>query len=111
MWLNAFTSYGWLGGFGYIALALWTLAAATPLLFKPRPWQGLVQCAYAIFIGHLMIHNVIDNDHWRHLFLLYGLLWGTIAAEKMARRAERSRAAAEADDARPLIEYAPPRPG
>jgi hypothetical protein len=25
---------------------------------------------------------VIDNDHWRHLFLLYGILWGIIAAEK-----------------------------
>jgi len=111
MWLKGFTTYGWLGGFAYIALALWTLAAATPLIFKPRPWQGLVQCVYATFIGHLMIHNVIDNDHWRHLFLIYGLLWGAIAAEKLAKRQARRRVAAEADHTRPLIEYAPPRPG
>ncbi len=85
MWLKGFTVYGWLGGISYIVLVLWTLAAATPLLFKPRPWQGIVQCTYAAFVGHLIIHNVIDNDHWRHVFLIYGILWGAIAAEKMHR--------------------------
>ena len=38
MWLKGFTVYGWLGGFAYIILVLWTLAAASPLLFKPPPW-------------------------------------------------------------------------
>jgi hypothetical protein len=32
--------------------------------------------------GQILIHNVIDNDHWRHLFLLYGILWGIIAADR-----------------------------
>ena len=90
MWLKGFTAYGWLGGFAYIVLAAWTLAAAAPLLFKPRPWQPIVQCTYAVFLGHLFIHNVIDSDHWRHLFLMYGILWGAIAAEKMMAR-KRSR--------------------
>lgn len=97
-WLKGFTVYGWLGGFAYIILAVWTLAAAFPLLFKPRPWQPLVQCTYAVFVGHLLIHNVIDNDHWRHLFLIYGILWGAIAAEKMRRRGIGPRA-----DARPMF--------
>jgi O-antigen ligase len=92
-WLKAFTTYGWLGGFSYAILAIWTLAAATPLVFKPRPWQPLVQCTYAVFVGHLLIHNVIDANHWRHLFLIYGILWGAIAAEKMSQR-EAGRAAA-----------------
>ena len=86
MWLKGFTTYGWLGGFSYIILAAWTLAAAFPLLFRPRPWQPFIQCVYVVFVGHLFIHNVIDNDHWRHLFLIYGVLWGTIAAEKMMKR-------------------------
>jgi hypothetical protein len=93
MWLKGFTTYGWLGGFAYIALAVWTLVAATPLLFKPRPWQPIVQCLYAVFVGHLLIHNVIDNDHWRHLFLIYGMLWGAIAAEKLTARRRRRAAA------------------
>ena len=86
MWLKGFTTYGWLGGFSYIILATWTLAAAFPLLFKPRPWTPFIQCTYVVLLGHLFIHNVIDNDHWRHLFMIYGLLWGAIAAEKMLRR-------------------------
>ncbi|MEQ9691176.1 MAG: hypothetical protein RLO48_15715, partial [Bauldia litoralis] len=109
MWLKGFTTYGWIGGFAYIALAIWTLAAATPLLFKPRPWQTFVQCVYVVFVGHLLIHNVIDNDHWRHVFMLYGLLWGAIAAEKLHRRAGRQRIATAVQP--PLIEYAAPRPG
>ena len=93
-WLKGFTVYGWLGGFSYAILAIWTLAAATPLLFKPRPWQPMIQCTYAVFVGHMLIHNVIDANHWRHLFLIYGILWGAIAAEKLRQRAERRRALA-----------------
>ena len=89
MWLKGFTTYGWLGGFAYIILVAWTLAAAAPLLFKPRPWQPIVQCTYVVFLGHVFVHNVIDNDHWRHLYLMYGLLWGAIAAEKMFARQRR----------------------
>ncbi|MCB1494935.1 MAG: hypothetical protein KDJ86_04045 [Bauldia sp.] len=92
MWIKGFTTYGWIGGFAYIALAIWTLVAATPLIFKPRPWQAIIQCTYVVFVGHLLIHNVIDNDHWRHVFLIYGMLWGGIAAEKLAVRSERLRA-------------------
>lgn len=109
MWLKGFMTYGWLGGFSYVILVLWTLAAATPLLFKPRPWQAAFQCVYAVFVGHLLIHNVIDNDHWRHLFLIYGLLWGTIAAEKMHVRRMR-RAAAQVVPLREAIPRAPPVP-
>ena len=90
MWLKGFTTYGWLGGFSYIILAAWTLAAGAPLLFRRRPWQGIAQCAYVVLLGHVLIHNVIDNDHWRHLFLIYGMLWGMIAAEKLAQRKERA---------------------
>jgi hypothetical protein len=91
MWLKGFTVYGWLGGFSYLILVVWTLAASAPLLFKPRPWTPIVQCTFAVYLGHIVLmHNVIDNDHWRHVFLLYGILWGAIGAERMLRR-EQSR--------------------
>lgn len=93
MWLKGFTDYGWLGGFSYIILAAWTLLASVPLLFKPRPWLATFQCTFAVYLGHVVLmHNVIDNDHWRHVFLIYGILWGTIGAEKMLwwRKAEEA---------------------
>jgi hypothetical protein len=89
MWLKGFMVYGWLGGLSYIALAVWTLIISFPLLFKRRPWQGIVVCAFAVFLGQLLIHNVIDNDHWRHLYLIYGVLWGAYAAERLQRRREQ----------------------
>lgn len=92
MWLKGFTTYGWLGGFAYIALVLWTITATLPLLFKRRPWQSFLQAAFAVYAGQVMIHNVIDNDHWRHLFLLYGILWGIIAADKARVRSARRAA-------------------
>jgi hypothetical protein len=94
MWLKGFTVYGWLGGFSYIILVIWTLAASAPLLFKPRPWTPVVQSAFAVYLGHvLLMHSVIDNDHWRHLFLLYGILWGAVGAERMFKREQRRLAA------------------
>ncbi len=93
MWLKGFTTYGWIGGFSYIILVVWTLVASFPLLFKQRPWTPIVQCTFAVFVGHVMIHNVIDNDHWRHLFLIYGMLWGAVAADRIHIR-QMHRAAA-----------------
>ena len=88
MWLKGFMVYGWLGGFAYIALAIWTAIISVPLMFKKRPWQPIVICAVGTFFGHLIIHNVIDNDHWRHLFLLYGIIWGAYAAERLMKHKE-----------------------
>lgn len=92
-WLKGFTVYGWLGGFAYAILAAWTVAAAAPLLLRRRSWQPLLQCTFAVFVGHLLIHSVIDANHWRHLFLLYAILWAAIAVEKGR---ERVSVAAEA---------------
>ena len=89
-WLKGFTTYGWLGGFAYITLVLWTIVATFPLLFKPRPWRPVLLCTFVVFIGQVAIHNVIDNDHWRHLFMIYGILWGIVAAEKLTQREWRA---------------------
>ncbi len=91
MWLKGFTTYGWLGGFAYVVLVLWTLAASLRLLVKPRPWQPFLQATFVVYAGHVLVHNVIDNDHWRHLFLLYGILWGIIAADRGFVRDARRR--------------------
>ena len=31
--------------------------------------------------------TVIDIDHWRHVYLLFGILWGAIAADRGATQA------------------------
>lgn len=84
IWLKTLTTYGWLGFAAYLTLVLWTLAAAFPLLFRTSPLQALAQVAYIVFVGHIVIATVIDIDHWRHVYLLFGLLWGAVAADRVA---------------------------
>ena len=91
IWLKCLTTYGWLGFAAFLSLVLWTLAAAFPLVFRSGPMQPIVQIAYIVFLGHIVMATVIDIDHWRHVFLLFGILWGAIAADK--GRAQRRLAA------------------
>ncbi len=83
VYLKGYTTYGWLGGSIYILMALWTFCALVPLLFKARPWTAFTQSVFAVFTAHLILSVIIDTDHWRHMYMLYGLAWGLIAAEKL----------------------------
>ncbi len=93
VYLKGFIAYGWLGGISYIILVIWTLAALFPLLFKPRPWQGYAACVFAVLLGHCLIGMIIDTDHWRHVYLLFGLAWGMIGAEKLWKKKQVSEVA------------------
>jgi hypothetical protein len=87
IWLKMLTTYGWLGFAAYLTLVVWTLVAAFPLVFRSGPLQAVTQIAYIVFLGHIIMATVIDTDHWRHMFLLFGLLWGAIAVDKRAAQA------------------------
>lgn len=79
--VKALMSYGWIGFIAFIALYVTTIAGGFKLLFRQRPWQPYLQIVYVVFIGHVIIGNVIDTDHWRHFYFLIGIIWGCIALE------------------------------
>lgn len=81
IWLKALLDYGWLGFAAYFTLIAWTLAAGFRLLFRNRPWQPFILCAYVVFVGHVALGSIIDTDHWRHFYMLLGLVWGGIGLE------------------------------
>ncbi|SEP98552.1 O-antigen ligase [Faunimonas pinastri] len=85
IWLKTLTTYGWFGFFSYLILVIWTLIASFPLLFRSGPNQKTAQVAYFVFFGHIVLATVIDIDHWRHVYLLFGILWGLIAIERRRR--------------------------
>jgi hypothetical protein len=78
-----------LGFASYVILMVWTLVAGFKILFRDRYWQPFLLCAYIVFFGHILIGNVIDTDHWRHFFLLLGIIWGCIAAEAKHQRSSQ----------------------
>ena len=86
IWLKALMDYGWLGFVSYLTLTVWTVAAGFRLLLRDRPWQPYVLCAYVVYLGHIGLGTVIDTDHWRHMYLLFGLIWGGIALEYRYQR-------------------------
>jgi len=86
VYLKGYTTYGWLGGTVYIGLAIWTLAALVPLLFKSRPWTAFTHSLFAVFAAHLILSAIIDTDHWRHMYMFFGLAWGLIATDKIEQK-------------------------
>lgn len=89
VYLNAFASYGWLGGLAYIALTIVTLVAGFQSLLVRTAWQPAFVAVYAAFIGTVVEGFVIDTDHWRHYYLLLGVIWGLSIAAHRARRNAR----------------------
>ncbi|WP_412178473.1 O-antigen ligase family protein [Rhizobium sp. PL01] len=86
IWLKSLTSYGWLGFVSYVTLIIWTVSMGFRFLLLDRPWQPYLMIAWIVLIGHAAIGNVIDTDHWRHFFLLLGIIWGCGALEYRHRR-------------------------
>lgn len=86
VYLTALISYGWLGGLAYIAIVLVTLAKGMRALLTASPWRSYLVAAYAAFVGVAAEGMIIDTDHWRHFFLLIGLIWGLAIATSNYRR-------------------------
>ena len=79
VYLQAFIVYGWTGGMAYIVLLLPRVGCLRTMLVR-TPWQPYLITAFAAFVGEVLEGFIIDTDHWRHFFLLLGMIWGLAAA-------------------------------
>jgi hypothetical protein len=86
VYMQAFLVYGWLGGAVYLTIVLLTFMIGLRCVLLPTPWQPYLIAAYATYIGEIGEGIVIDTDHWRHFFLLVGLVWGLSVANINWRR-------------------------
>ena len=80
VYIAALLAYGWLGGAAYIMVVLSTLYYGCIYLFRRSPWQPFMIAVYATFLGLALEGMIIDTDHWRHFYLVVGVLWGLMAA-------------------------------
>ena len=85
-YLNAFLSGGWLSGFVYLTMVATTVLLGFRHVFLRTPWQATYIAVYCAFIGTVVESVIIDSDHWRHYFLLLGVIWGLMAVSRSARR-------------------------
>nr|WP_245515383.1 O-antigen ligase family protein [Rhizobium deserti] len=89
IWLKTLTTYGWLGAITYQIMIWSSLWFGFRYLLRERPWQPYLMIAWVMILGHAIIGNVIDTDHWRHFYLLLGMLWGCLALEHRHQRSLR----------------------
>jgi hypothetical protein len=82
-YLNAFMSGGWLSGVCYPALVFVTVWTGFRYVFVRVPWQPTYLAIFAAFLGTVGESFIIDTDHWRHFWMMLGVMWGMfVAAER-----------------------------
>ncbi|MFD2183137.1 O-antigen ligase family protein [Rhodoplanes azumiensis] len=82
--ISAFMNGGWIAGTTWLALTVMTLVLGLRHAFVRTPWQPIFIAAYAAFVGEVGESWIIDVAHWRHYFLIMGIVWGLIAAGRVA---------------------------
>ncbi len=88
-YLNAFMSGGWLSGIAYLTMVGVTLIMGLRFVFVAAPWRATYIAVYSAFVGVAFESAIIDTDHWRHYFLILGVLWGLMAVSRSHQVARR----------------------
>lgn len=92
--LGTMLNHGWLGGAAYLTLIVVTLWIGFRSLWIRSPWQTLLVATYPAFVAMVFEGIWGDTDHWRHFYVLLGMVWGLAAAtQKIVWQNLRNRAA------------------
>lgn len=76
---NVLHLYGWGGGLCLYALIVLTIWRGVRGLAQAGPHRAMLIPLVAVFVPLAAEAAIIDVDHWRHFFLIAGLIWGTTA--------------------------------
>lgn len=90
-YVKVLLTYGWVGGLAYFALVWMTLKKGISALWKTSPNRMLMIPLIANFIPLALESAIIDTDHWRHFFLLVGMIWGVDAGYHRVNKAQETR--------------------
>ena len=82
VYIGTFLNHGWVGGFAFLTLIALTLSVGFRSIWIRTPWQPFVIATYVSFIAMTFEGVWGDIDHWRHFYVLLGLVWGLAAAAK-----------------------------
>jgi hypothetical protein len=90
--ISGFANGGWITGFAFIGMMLVTTVVGFRSSIRPSPYQRHAQIVFAAQITLLIQSFQIDIDHWRHVYLIWGMIWGLHVA-RMRWSAAQGRAA------------------
>lgn len=82
VFLQVLGESGWFGAmafYGFLAMTLWR---GFKFCRQPTAIQSVYIIVFACTIGTLTQSLFIDSVHWRHMYLLFAMLWGPVLAWK-----------------------------
>ena len=89
VYLSMLLNAGWAGGLLYLILCAGTLVLGFQHALKPTKTQPLFLIIFAALAGNIIEGYLIDTDHWRHFYLLMGVVWGLMASDRRPVRKAR----------------------
>jgi len=93
-YVNVLHVYGWGGGLMFILLIGTTLWRGLSFVVRPSPNRLLLIPLISVFLPLSVEAAIIDLDHWRHFFLVAGLIWGVTAGYPRIKKGEEARLSA-----------------
>ena len=98
VYLSMMMNAGWPGGLLYLALCALTLVMGFKHALKATRTRPLFVIIYSALAAAILQGLLIDSDHWRHFYLLMGVVWGLMAGD-----AREIRKAKIVRDRRPIL--------
>ncbi len=89
VYLSMMMNAGWPGGLLYLIICAATLGLGLQHAFKKTKTQPLFLIVFAALASQILQGVLIESDHWRHFYLLMGVVWGLMAADRRIVRTAR----------------------
>lgn len=87
-YIGGFANGGWLGGFAFLGLVAVTIVVGFRLCLLPSPFRRHAQVVFPALLMFFLQAFQIDIDHWRHVYIMLGMVWGLECARARWARAE-----------------------
>lgn len=88
IWLSSFVNYGWLGGFAWITLVISSVVVSIRSYQRTR--SDIAVLLLISLLGVVGCASLHEGEHWRHMWLSFGLVWGFCALNFEPPPASRS---------------------
>lgn len=93
-YVNVLHVYGWGGGLCFILLIGTTIWRGVSFVARGSPNRLLLIPLVSVFVPLSIEAAIIDLDHWRHFWLIAGLIWGVTAGYRTVKPGEERRLSA-----------------
>lgn len=74
VWLSSFVNYGWTGGIAWLSLV--TGSVFVTIRNYRRTGNEISLALLASVVGIILGASLHEGEHWRQMWLMFGLIWG-----------------------------------